>query len=262
MRKFNVVSRYDDESKKIEKDLIKKLTKREMELSNEPEIVIAIGGDGTMLEAFKSYGADVNYLGIHTGTLGFYADWEKEEVDLLIENIVNAKDPCIVEYPLVEVTIKQRETEEIKKYLAMNEMIIKSGNLSTFIMDVEINDGKFETFRGDGMIISTPTGSTAYNYSVQGSVLHPSLEVIQVAELAAINNSVYRTLNRSFVLPKHHELKLNIYNVNKNVLIGIDGIEIKEKDIESVLCTVSDEKIKFIRYKNYPFWQRVKEKFL
>lgn len=258
---FFIVSRFDEESKEIEKELQNKLEEKGFFKSDSPQIVIAIGGDGTMLEAFRKFGTNSKYVGIHTGTLGFYADWKKEDIDELIDFMVKEKSPKEVEYPLISLKVV-KENGEVKKYTSINEVIVKSKSLATFIMDVYINGNLFENFRGDGLIISTPTGSTAYNYSVLGSVLHPSLEVLQVAELAAINNAVYRTLNRSFVLPSHHVLNLKMPNVLSQITIGVDGVDIEENEVKEIFCEVSKEKMSFIRYKEYPFWQRVKEKFL
>lgn len=262
MKKFQIVAREDFQSGKIAERYLKTLKGKGWVLSNEPELVIVIGGDGTMLLAFQKYHhLHPTYVGLHTGTLGFYADWESDDADLLLNKIKNQEDSEIVEYPLVEI---QYETVDgtTKQSLALNEMVIKSKTLATFVMQVYINGERFETFRGDGMLVSTPQGSTAYSHSVMGSILHPSLEAMQVSELAAINNVEYRTLNRSFVLPKHHKIEFFIQNSDKDILIGIDGKEAGIPEIVKVEAKVSDHKVKFARYKNLPFWNRVRNKFI
>lgn len=261
MKKIHIVARDDFESKNIKRYFEEVLLKHGFDLSDDPEMVIAIGGDGTMLQAFHRFGTNVSYVGLHTGTLGFYADWRKEEADELLENILTNSKPEIVEYPLVELEFKLTNGSTEKR-LAINEAVIKSKSLSTFILEVYINNERFETFRGDGLIVSTPSGSTAYNYSVLGSVLHPSLDALQVSELAAINNGEFRTLNRSFVLPNHHLLDLYIKNKDNEVLVGVDGFEQKFEGIRKISSKVSKEKVKFVRYRHFPFWQRVREKFL
>jgi len=261
MKKIQIVARDDFESKNIKKYFEEVLLKQKFILSEEPEMVIAIGGDGTMLQAFHRFGPDVSYVGLHTGTLGFYADWRKEEADQLLEHILTNQTPDIVEYPLAEIELELTDGRKEKR-LALNEVVVKAKSLSTFILEVYINNERFETFRGDGMIISTPSGSTAYNYSVLGSVVHPSVEALQIAELAAINNGEFRTLNRSFVLPNHHQLDLYIKNKDQDVLVGVDGFEQKFEGIRKINSKVAKEKVKFVRYRHFPFWQRVREKFL
>lgn len=261
MKKFKIVSRKDFESTKIKEKFDIVLKANGWEESENPEMVIFIGGDGTMLEAFnKYYKEEVSFVGIHTGTLGFYADWKREEADFLLDKILNEQYER-VNYPLVEVEIVMNDGKT-EKFVALNEVVIKSKTMSTFLLEVFINNQRFESFRGDGMIISTPSGSTAYNHSVSGSILHPSIEAIQISELAAINNIEFRTLNRSFVLPKHHKLELYPKNSDKDILFGVDGYEHTYSSIRKIKLNVSEKKVSFARYKHFPFWNRVKEKFI
>src|SRR5690606_5499640 len=101
------------------------------------------------------------FIGVHTGHLGFYADWLPEEVEKLVIEIT--KNPFeIVEYPLLELKIGSVNEQEEHHYLALNEVSIKSSE-GTLVMDLLINGAHFERFRGDGLCVSTPSGSTAYN---------------------------------------------------------------------------------------------------
>lgn len=261
MNTYQLVTRDDFVSKQIAQNYEENLSHRGWEKSDSPELVIAIGGDGTMLYAFQTYYSETTaFLGVHTGTLGFYGDWNVEETNKLLDHILTST-PRFVEYPLVDIEVENNKGEK-KHALALNEIVVKSKTLSTFLLEVYVNDDHFETFRGDGMLVSTPTGSTAYNHAVNGSILHPSIEAIQVAELAAINNKEFRTLGRSFILPKHHCLDLYVKNPEKDVLVGVDGVEISLEGIRKIRTTVSDKKIKFVRYRPFPFWKRVKEKFI
>src|SRR5699024_2970461 len=135
----------------------------------DPELVISIGGDGTFLEAFRRYIHKLDktaFLGIHTGHLGFYTDWMSDEVEKLVIEI--AKTPFhVVEYPLLEVTIRFTDEEKEESFLALNETTIKTVEGSV-VFDVQIRGEHFETFRGDGLCVSTPSGSTAYNKALGG----------------------------------------------------------------------------------------------
>ncbi|MED4971290.1 NAD(+) kinase, partial [Parageobacillus toebii] len=105
----------------------------------------------------------------------------------------------------------------------------------TLVIDVEIRGDLFETFRGDGLCISTPTGSTAYNKALGGAILHPSLEAIQVTEMASINNRVFRTIGSPLVLPAHHTCILKPVN-NVDFQITIDHLSLLHKDVKSIQC--------------------------
>ena len=142
----------------------------------------------------------------------------------------------------------------------MNEVTIKGAEV-TLVAQVDINDNLFEMFRGDGICISTPSGSTAYNKSLGGAIIHPSLPSIQIAEIASINNRVFRTLGSSLILPKHHHC--DIYpREGQKILLSVDHLQFHHNDIVSIRGSVSDRKVRFIRFRPFPFWQRVKEAFV
>jgi len=225
-----------------------------------PEIVVSIGGDGTLLQAFqrfKSQLEQVSFIGIHTGHLGFYADWQKTELTELLELMATSM-PQKIQYPLlnIEIATPSGKTE----FLALNEFTLKSVD-GTLVAALHINDEPFEMFRGDGIVISTPTGSTAYNKSLGGAVIHPSLEALQIAEIASINNRIYRTLGSSVILPKHHHCDI-IPDPEEELYIGVDTLMMQMANVTSITCTVSDRKITFARYRPYPFWNRVREAFI
>lgn len=114
----------------------------------EPDIVISVGGDGTLLYAFHRYYNRLDetaFVGVHTGHLGFYADWLPTEVEKLV--IAIAKTPFqVVEYPLLEVIIRYVNGSKESQYLAMNEATVKSAE-GTLVTEVEIRGEYFETFR-------------------------------------------------------------------------------------------------------------------
>lgn len=229
---------------------------------DQPDIVVSVGGDGTLLYAFHRYRSRLNktaFVGVHTGHLGFYADWVPGEIEKLV--IAIAKTPYqVVEYPLLEVIIRYIDGGKEARYLALNECTVKSV-VGSLVMNLEIKGQRFETFRGDGLCISTPTGSTAYNKALGGAILHPSLEAIQIAEMASINNRVFRTIGSPLVLPNHHTCLLKPVN-DVDFHITIDHLTLLHKDVKSIQCRVANEKIRFARFRPVPFWKRVRDSFI
>lgn len=229
---------------------------------DEPDIVISVGGDGTLLHAFHRYRnrlSQTAFVGVHTGHLGFYADWTPDELEKLV--IAIAKTPYeLIEYPLLEIKVCYQEDEQETTYLALNESTVKSLE-GTFVMDVEIKGQHFERFRGDGLCVSTPSGSTAYNKALGGAILHPSIEAIQLAEMASINNRVFRTVGSPLILPKHHTCVLKPVN-EPDFRISIDHLTILHKKVEYIQYRVADEKIRFARFRSFPFWKRVHDSFI
>src|SRR5690606_37513746 len=224
---------------------------------DQPDIVISVGGDGTLLYAFHRYSSRLDktaFVGVHTGHLGFYADWVPEEIEKLV--IAIAKTPYqVIEYPLLEVIIRYQHGGKESRYLALNESTVKAVE-GTLVMDVEIRGQHFERFRGDGLCVSTPSGSTAYNKALGGAILHPSLPAIQLAEMASINNKVFRTVGSPLVLPAHHTCMLKPVN-EPDFQITIDHLTLLHKDVKSIQFRVADEKIRFARFRPFPFWKRV-----
>lgn len=231
-----------------------------------PDIVISIGGDGTMLHAFHTFIdriPSIAFVGVHTGHLGFYADWKSDEIPELVRLMGNQGglgnlQPRIVQYPLIELEIVKRSgTSSI---ICLNEFTLKSVD-GTVMAEIDINDQMFEMFRGDGICVSTPSGSTAYNKSLGGAIIHPSIEALQISEIASINNRVFRTMGSSLVLPAHHHC--DIYSrKEQNLMLTIDHVSMPVNDLISVRCQVAKQKVSFVRYRPFPFWTRVRNAFL
>ncbi len=262
--KIATVLRNDDYTREVCEVLQQKLAAGRarpyqlIEQGEMPDLVLSIGGDGTMLEAVHQYGFSPTYVGIHTGHLGFYADWRPDELDDFIDALESV-EPHIAEYPIVSCSLVTAAGQVHEKW-ALNELVIRNSSLSTLVACVYINGEEFETFRGDGLIISSPSGSTAYNKAVDGAIVHPSIEAIQLSEIASINNRTYRTINSSLVLPKHHEIELIV--MNPEIWIGLDREQGVWKEIRSIKCRVGTEKVRFARYKKHPFWWRVRNSFI
>ncbi|NGQ96651.1 NAD kinase [Brevibacillus sp. SYP-B805] len=263
--KIATVLRNDDYSREVNEALRQKLAASEagtyqlVEHGDEqPDLVLSIGGDGTLLEAVHQYGFQPTYVGIHTGHLGFYADWRPDELDEFVRAL-GSVEPLIAEYPTVQCRIQTKDGQIHHKW-ALNELVIRNATLSTLVVCVFINGDEFETFRGDGLIVSSPSGSTAYNKAVNGAIVHPSLEAIQLSEIASINNQTYRTLNSSLVLPKHHEIELIV--MNPEIMIGLDREQGVWRDVRAIVCRVGTDKVRFARYKRLPFWGRVRNAFI
>lgn len=227
-----------------------------------PDIVISIGGDGMLLSAFHMYEKEldkVRFVGIHTGHLGFYTDYRDFEVDKLIDNLRKDKGEQI-SYPILTVVISLDDGRVIKAR-ALNEATVKRIE-KTMVADVIINHVKFESFRGDGISVSTPTGSTAYNKSLGGAVLHPTIEALQLTEISSLNNRVFRTLGSSVIIPKKDRIelvpkRLGIYT------ISIDNKTYQLKNVTKVEYFIDDEKIHFVSSPSHTsFWERVKDAFI
>lgn len=258
MERYTLVVKDDELSRKVA-DKIKDGLKNLMQYDeNHPTLVISVGGDGTMLQSVhRYYRQDSYFLGVHTGTLGFFTDYKKEEVEALIEDI-KQKQYRIVERNLLDVMVKQKE--QIITYQALNEMRIDH-DFTTQVIDVYINDELLETFRGNGLCVSTPSGSTAYNKSLGGAVIYPGQPLMQLTEVAGIQHNAYRSLGSSLILDEQQEVKL-IGQHFSHVFLGIDHLSYQFKNVENIRVRISKQTVKFVEYKEMSFIKRVRRAYI
>lgn len=225
------------------------------------ELIICIGGDGTFLRALRNHNFPViPIIGINTGHLGFFTEITPKEIDSFLSKYM-AKDYTIQQFIPIKSSICTRQ-DCIDK-IAINEIVIKSNKSSTIHLDIYVNNNLVQRFSGDGIIISTSTGSTAYNYSAGGSIVDPSLNVLQITPLAPINTNVYRSFTSSIILPSDAVIRVNPeYRFEDSLIIVSDGLEHRYNNIMQVDTSLSNYKINMVRLESYEFWSRVTSKFL
>lgn len=261
--KVAIVHNNEEKSKRVTQQLLVLLEQQQIEVSEtDPELVISVGGDGTLLSAFHRFNHrldKVKFLGVHTGHLGFYTDWRDYELEELVSSFLMEQEKSI-SYPLLDVTIKFCDENPDRHFLALNESTIKRSN-RTMVADVYIKDELFERFRGDGLSVSTPTGSTAYNKSVGGAVIHPSINAFQLAEIASLNNRVFRTLGSPMVIADSEWVSIDL-SEGSDYLITVDQLNIYQENVDSIHYRIADERIHFASYKHMHFWHRVKDAFI
>lgn len=227
---------------------------------NEANIIVSIGDDGTFLQAVRQTGFrdDCLYVGLTThSTLSLYCDFRVEDKEEMI-HAMTMQQLEVRRYPTIEVSV-----DGSSSFYCLNELSIRSSIIKTFVMEVYIDDFHFETFRGDGMIVATPTGSTGYNKSVNGSVVDPMLPCLQISELASVNNNKYRTLGSPFILSGERTLTLKVtQDGNDYPIIGLDNEALSIQHIEQLVIKLSDKRIKTVKLKDNSFWEKVKRTFL
>ncbi|WP_163538111.1 NAD kinase [Gracilibacillus sp. YIM 98692] len=228
--------------------------------SDEANIVVSVGGDGQFLQAIRhtNFRQDCLYVGLtKENESGLYCDFRIDNYPEMIEAM---KDEALEvrRFPIIDVTINNQST-----FHCLNEAAIRSAIIKTIVMDVYIDGNHFERFRGDGLIVATPTGSTGYNKSTAGAVIDPKLPCFQVSELASLNNNRYRTLGSSFILNEDRKLRLEvIQDGNDYPIVGLDNEAYSIRHIHTIEINLSDKRVKTVRLKNNSFWDRVKRTFL
>jgi len=241
-------------------DLVERYGFTVVPTQEEANIIVSLGGDGMFLQAVRKSGfrQDCLYAGISLdGSEGLYCDFHINDLHHMVDAMTMEKIE-VRKYPVIEANIDGEDS-----FYCLNEFTIRSGIIKTLVLDVLIDGFLFETFRGDGMVISTPTGSTAYNKSIHGAVVDPLLPCIQVTEMGSLNNNIYRTLGSPFILSGERKLKLKVVpDGNVFPTMGMDNEAVGLQKVETVEIQLTDQVIRTIKLKDNSFFEKVKRTFL
>lgn len=264
-RIINIISNRNFESKKTSLELSEKLTNRGFVVKDKydhnAELNICVGGDGSFLRSVhKNRFPETPFVGVNTGHLGFFQEILPENIDEFINKYID-KEYIVDKMLLVDAEVC---TKEKCYYLsALNEIVVKGARSKVIHLDVSIDGNHLENFCGDGIIISTPSGSTAYNFSVGGSIIYPTLKTLQIAPLAPISSSAYRSLSNSVVVPGESIINLKLENRYTNsTLIVNDGVEFKYDNIDHINFKISNKKIEKLVFNKDMYWSNLRSKFL
>jgi len=229
--------------------------------SPEGELLVCIGGDGATLEAIHKYNfPSMPIIGINTGHLGFFQEIHPAQMDEFISYYKAGRYSL---QPLSTVRAITKAKNRTYEHLGLNEIMIKGSYSYSAHLDIFIGGSFIERFSGDGIIISTPAGSTAYNYSLGRAIIDPRLEALQVSPIAPMNTTAYRSFTSSILLPSDISLEIVPKYTRDDVTHIIrDGIEAKYRDVESIKLELSQTVVNLLRFETYDFWNKVKAKFL
>lgn len=257
MQRFAIVKKEDELSSTVEKNICLGLEKHMVYDDQNPDLIISIGGDGTMLDACHRYMdllEKVCFVGVHTGSLGFYTDYDHREWAQLVEDVVK-KDCKIDSRSLLEVKVAHQ------LYYALNEVRLEE-NHRTLVCDVDINGEFLECFRGNGLCISTPSGSTAYNRSLGGSIVAASIPSLQLSEIAGIHHNAYRSLQSSLVLDAKAIITLRP-RPGCGMILGIDRMTRPfDASRDQVVVSVSNRCVKFAHFRQNSLCHRLRRAFI
>ncbi|MDO4176624.1 MAG: NAD(+)/NADH kinase [Bacillota bacterium] len=252
-------------SRDVKAMLTKKLINRGYtvmsEYSEDATLIICIGGDGAFLETIhKCDFPDTPIVGINTGHLGFFQEVLPEDFDKFIVDYEN-NDYTLQKLSTVLCTVTTSEGT-VNRHTGLNEITITGRKSYSIHFDISIGGKPIEKFSGDGILVATSAGSTAYNYSLGGSIVDPRLELLQVTPLAPMNTTAYRSFTSSILLPDDLTLGVVPESSENRIYITNDGIETGYSNVKEIEVSASDKHVNLIRFNHYDFWNKVKDKFL
>ncbi len=188
------------------------------EIASIADAVFVLGGDGTMLSVSRLVAErGVPILGVNLGTMGFITEINKEDLYDAAERMLAGT--CAVEERLMLKAAVYREGEKAAEYTVLNDVVINKGALARIIdLETNINGTYVTTVKADGLIISTPTGSTAYSVSAGGPILYPTLKSIVLTPICS-----HTLTNRPIVLPEDFRIEVVLKTLSEDVYLTLDG---------------------------------------
>ena len=224
-------------------------------IDSDIDFVFAVGGDGTILRSI-TYVKDSNIpiLGVNTGRLGFLTSVQKESISDAISHIKNNKF-SIINRTILKVKSSSKNNSFADYPYALNEVTIQRKDTTSLLnISCQINDKYLTNYWSDGLIVSTPTGSTGYSLSNGGSIVSPESNVILLNPIAPHNINM-----RSLVIPNDSNIKIDIEGDNE-INLSVDSRMYSVSSSNQIEISKADFTIKTIKFDNDNFYKRLREK--
>ena len=220
------------------------------------DVALSVGGDGTFLRTAMHIGKkNIPILGINTGRLGFLADISTTEIEDTLEEIFKNY------YHIEERTVLKLTTENNRfngYYYALNEVaILKRDTASMITIHTSLNQDYLTSYQADGLVISTPTGSTAYSMSVNGPIMLPHVNSLTLSPVAPHSLNV-----RPLVIPDDLEISLTVESRTSSFLISLDGRSEMFSSGTQFMVSKADFNVRVIKRYGHTFYKTLREKLM
>ncbi len=227
-------------------------------LDNSYDLFFSIGGDGTILKSVTFVGdLGIPIVGINTGRLGFLATIQKEKITESINKILD-KDYSISKRSLLTITTEPHNDEITPLNFALNEVAVNRKNTTSMIkVETHVNDKYLTSYWSDGLIVSTPTGSTGYSLSCGGPVIDPSTNSIVITPIAPHNLNA-----RPLVLPDNSIITLKVSGREKSYLVSLDSRIATLENETTIIIKKAPFNVNFVQLHDDSFIKTLREKLL
>jgi NAD+ kinase len=247
---------------KVASELAEWFQERAIQASMDPasakkaDLCVVVGGDGTLLSAARLMGAhQVPILAVNYGGLGFLTEVTRDEMYSALEGVLAGKT-VTNDRMMMDVTV-QRGSATLETYQALNDVVIHKGTLARIIeLDARVDGQYVSKFRSDGLILATPTGSTAYNVSAGGPIVYPTMSAIIMTPIAS-----HTLTNRPLVLPPESRVEITLRAVPEEVYVTVDGqVGVKLEPGDRVLVQKSQRLVQLIAPAGKDFFDVLRDK--
>ncbi|MCI8564796.1 MAG: NAD(+)/NADH kinase [Lachnospiraceae bacterium] len=264
MKHFYLIANRDkSDAVELAKDVEKRLAELgcvcTRKITNETECVLVLGGDGTLLQAVRDLrGFGLPFLGINMGTLGYLAEVDREHVEDALQQLIAG--PVETETRMMLFGQVIRDGRTVYEDAALNDIVIGSRGLTVMHFKVYVNGEYLTTYQADGMVVASPTGSTAYNLSAGGPVVHPRAALLVLTPV-----SPHTLISRSIVLESNSVVELEMVEHpsrrSADSLVSLDGNEAMSLlPGDHIRISKSQETIRLVKYNKLSFLEALRMK--
>lgn len=225
------------------------------EIAPQVDMIVSMGGDGTLLATGRSVGsAGTPILGVNLGSLGFLTPRTPEQIEPSLDAVLSGNYQ-IVQRMLLRAMVDGKEVTE--RPFALNDIVLDRGHSSRVLdINLRVNGEDVVTYKADGLVIATPTGSTAYALAVGGPIMHPSMEAMIAAPIAA-----FSLTTRPMIFSGEDILQLRLLNRGRTANLILDGqIVVGVHEKEPVTIRRADFKLKFVVFQENSYYRLLKNK--
>ena len=265
---YIITNKAKDPSLAVTKDLVALLKKQDIEsllspapMEKDVDCIFVLGGDGTLLKAATDFAdVDVPFLGINLGNLGFMTEVEIGQMESAVRALKN-HTYSIEERMMINGKLCRKDGQPVV-YHALNDIVLtRKGSLHILAFEIYVNGQFLNGYKADGMIVSTPTGSTGYNMSAGGPIIEPRAKMIQLTPICPHTLSA-----RSIVLSADDEIMIRITNGRNGEIqdmeVDFDGTISEDLTTGDEVCITRSERVtKFIRLSHVSFLEILNKKF-
>ncbi len=262
IKRIKIFANKNDKSLSLKDEVANKLIENDFEIvDNNFDLGIAIGGDGSFLRMIKdnNFDSDTYYIGINAGTLGFAQEVEINDIEEFINDL--KEDQFLVEEIGIQESTIYNENNKMDEFYSLNEIVVREKTLNTLKLDVYIDNYLLENFAGDGILVATSFGTTAYNLSFGGSIIYNTFHALELTTIAPLNNKTYKTIYNSIVLPQNKNITL-LPTKTDNLIVTVDGVNKVYDNVIKIETIMKDKTIKCLRNKDCNFIKKINEKFI
>jgi len=219
------------------------------------DLLLVLGGDGTILSVVRTMRKfNTKIFGINIGNLGFLSEIPPVQIHKTLSKIF--KGEYTIDSRLMLSIELVRNKKVIKKFHALNEAVISQGTLARLInLKTEVNGKKLTTYFADGLIIATPTGSTAYSLSAGGPIVHPSLKTFIITPICP-----HSFTQKPIIIPDDKKIEVTVENRKHQIHLTIDGQESASLEDGDIVRIVRDGEAHFVRLPTESFFKTLREK--